>query len=650
MNYAEFLASKRILSEPCGFDVAESDINPMLFPFQRDICRWALRGGKRAVFAHTGLGKGPIQLEWCRHVSLHTNGNTLILAPLAVSQQFKREAAKFHIPVTLCREQSDVCPGINVTNYERMGLFDLHSFAGVAMDESSCIKDWTSKTAKDLIEQLADTPFKLCSTATPSPNDHAELGTHAELLDVMRRSAMLAMFFEHDGGETAKWSLKGHGRRPFWKFVASWAVCLLKPSDLGYDDEGFNLPPLHLREHIVEVDQSISTDGMLFRCPDMSATGIHKEMRLTCDDRARKVAELVESGWNLDLKHAKILVCGSPNIKQTENAKSLQIQNTPLASLDISHPGRRKKTKSICESTINSIQTSSPEQSRKGLNETTPGDQGISLILNTGNVRSEKSKNGSSHILKCDLPNECASTDYAQPTMTGCLQPNMDVAQFAERQPQAATEGLASMLITAMQLGKSEDYSASVAISASDNSKTIQNSSSEPSNISQLPQWIVWCNTNYEQEPLAEIFGDLCISIEGSMSPEKKESGIARWLDNDKPILLTKPSVAGYGLNLQQCHNMAFVGLSYSFEDMFQAIRRCWRFGQTQPVNAHIVVAETEGSVLSTIRRKEAQYEELQQEMNVAMREEQLAARHKATRYDHETEMEIPEWLARQTA
>ena len=471
MNYAEFLASKRILSEPCGFDVAESDINPMLFPFQRDICRWALRGGKRAVFAHTGLGKGPIQLEWCRHVSLHTNGNTLILAPLAVSQQFKREAAKFHIPVTLCREQSDVRPGINVTNYERMGLFDLHSFAGVAMDESSCIKDWTSKTAKDLIEQLADTPFKLCSTATPSPNDHAELGTHAELLDVMRRSAMLAMFFEHDGGETAKWSLKGHGRRPFWKFVASWAVCLLKPSDLGYDDEGFNLPPLHLREHIVEVDQSISTDGMLFRCPDMSATGIHKEMRLTCDDRARKVAELVESGWNI-----------------------------------------------------------------------------------------------------------------------------------------------------------------------------------EPSNISQLPQWIVWCNTNYEQEPLAEIFGDLCISIEGSMSPEKKESGIARWLDNDKPILLTKPSVAGYGLNLQQCHNMAFVGLSYSFEDMFQAIRRCWRFGQTQPVNAHIVVAETEGGVLSTIRRKEAQYEELQQEMNVAMREEQLAARHKATRYDHETEMEIPEWLISQTA
>jgi hypothetical protein len=272
---------------------------------------------------------------------------------------------------------------------------------------------------------------------------------------------MLAMFFEHDGGETAKWSLKGHGRRPFWKFVASWAVCLLKPSDLGYDDEGFNLPPLHLREHIVEVDQSISTDGMLFRCPDMSATGIHKEMRLTCDDRARKVAELVR-----------------------------------------------------------------------------------------------------------EKPDE---------------------------------------------------------------------------------QWIIWCNTNYEADAMRAALPEV-VEARGSDSQEKKEATVVRFLDGDIRWLLSKPSIFGYGLNLQQCSNMAFIGLSYSFEEMFQSVRRCWRFKQTQPVNAHIVAAETEGGVLSTIRRKEAQYEELQQEMNVAMREEQLAARHKATRYDHETEMEIPEWLARQTA
>ena len=132
-----------------------------------------------------------------------------------------------------------------------------------------------------MIEKLKDTPYKLCSTATPSPNDHSELGTHAELLDVMRRPAMLAMFFEHDGKNTSQWVLKGHARKPFFKFVASWAVCVMRPSDLGYPDEGFDLPPLRIIEHVVPVDHSVNADGMLFRCPDLSATGLHKEMRLT---------------------------------------------------------------------------------------------------------------------------------------------------------------------------------------------------------------------------------------------------------------------------------------------------------------------------------------------------------------------------------
>jgi hypothetical protein len=456
MNYAEFLSSKRILAEPCGFDVSESAINSKLFPFQRDILKFALQRGKGAQFAHTGLGKGPIQMDWCAHISEKAKGNTLILAPLAVSQQFKREARKFGVDLTVCRQQSDVRPGINVTNYERLDLFDLSRFVGVALDESSCIKDWTSKTSQILIDRLANAPYKLCSSATPSPNDHAELGTHSELLDVMRRAAMLAMFFEHDGGQTSKWSLKGHGKQPFWKFVASWAVCLKKPSDLGYSDEGYDLPPLHMQEHIVSVDHSIQTDGMLFRCPDLSATGLHKEMRLTCESRARKVAELV---------------------------------------------------------------TGKPDE-----------------------------------------------------------------------------------------------------------------------------QWLLWCNTNYEADAMRTALPDV-VEVRGSDSQEAKEQNIIRFMDGDIKWLLSKPEIFGFGLNLQQCRNMAFIGLSYSFELLFQAIRRCWRFGQTEPVDAHIVVAETEGGVLSAIRRKEAQYEELQQEMNAAMREEQLAARHKTTRYDHDTEMEVPKWL-----
>ena len=295
MTYDDFISSKRILASPSGFAVHDQDVNQMLFPFQRDIVRLACARGKSAVFAHTGLGKGPIQLEWLRLACRHSGGDGLLLAPLTVSQQFIREAAKFGVNVTLCKSQDDARSGINVTNYERMSSFSLENFAAVAMDESSCIKDWTSKTTAELTSRLASVPFKLCSTATPSPNDHVELGTHAELLDVMKRSSMLAMFFEHDGGDTSSWRLKGHGKSAFWRFVASWAVCVNKPSDFGYSDESYVLPPLHTHEHIVPVDHSVNTEGMLFRCPDLSATGIHHELRLTCDARAERVAEIVRS-------------------------------------------------------------------------------------------------------------------------------------------------------------------------------------------------------------------------------------------------------------------------------------------------------------------------------------------------------------------
>jgi hypothetical protein len=456
-DYQQFLASKRVLSLPCGFDVDESTINPMLFPHQRDIVKWACNRGKAAVFAHTGLGKGPIQLEWLRLVLAHAGGNGLLLAPLAVSQQFVREAAKFGIAVTLCKTQADVRDGINITNYERSDSFELEAFTAVALDESSCLKDWTSKTSQGLIERLAKVPFKLCSTATPSPNDHAELGTHAELLDVMTRSQMLAMFFEHDGGETASWKLKGHGKKPFWKFVASWAVCLNKPSDLGYDDALYRLPPLHMHEHIVHVDHSVNTDGMLFRCPDMSATGLHKELRLTCESRAVKVAELVRA--------------------------------------------------------------------------------------------------------KPDVP------------------------------------------------------------------------------------WIIWCGTNYEADAIKAALPEV-VEVRGNDSQDRKEAAIMHFCDSPNDWLSSTTAIFGFGSNLQGCRDMAFMGIGYSFEQFFQGVRRCWRFGQTQPVNAHIVIAETEGAVLSAIKRKEAQYEELQHEMNEAMRDEQLTARHKAAKYGHVVEQEIPTWLS----
>lgn len=460
-DYDEFLASKRILSAPCGFEVDASELNPMLMPFQRDVLTWDLRRGKAANFLHTGLGKGPIQLGWCDIIARRHGRPTMLLAPLAVAEQFQWEAEKFHHDVTICQNDADVRPGVNITNYDRVDKFDLDRFVGVSLDESSCIKDWTSKTTQGLIQRLAAMPYKLCSTATPSPNDHAELGTHAELLDVMRRPAMLAMFFEHDGKNTAKWSLKGHGRKPFFKFVSSWGVCVVKPSDLGYSDEGFDLPPLHMHEHIVAVDHSINTDGMLFRCPDMSATGLHKEMRLTAAARAAKTAEIV----------------------------------------------------------------------------------------------------------------------MAEPD--------------------------------------------------------------EP--------WLIWCNTDYEADAVAAVLPDL-IEVRGTDSRDKKVAAIRGFCNGSVMRLLSKLSIFGYGLNLQHCRRMVFVGLSYSFESIWQGLKRCHRFGQKFPVHAHLVMAETEGPVMEAQRRKAKQYQELQAEMNAAMREEQLAARHKAKKYDHAKEIEIPAWLSSTSA
>jgi len=249
-DYQEFLESKRLVVEPSGFDC--NHINESLFPFQRDIVKWALKKGKSAIFSNTGTGKTRMQLAWADCVCNHTNGNVLILAPLAVNRQTVEEGSKMGIEVNLCRTQADVKPGINITNYEMLDHFDPDKFAGVVLDESGILKSFEGKIRNQIITAFNQTPFRLACTATPAPNDHMELGNHAEFLQVMNRVEMLATFFVHDGGDTSKWRLKGHAVDKFWQWVASWAVMLSTPSDLGYDDDGFILPPLNIEEIVVD--------------------------------------------------------------------------------------------------------------------------------------------------------------------------------------------------------------------------------------------------------------------------------------------------------------------------------------------------------------------------------------------------------------
>lgn len=408
LEYNEFLESKRLVVEPSGFEPGE--VSPKLFDFQRDIVRWACLKGKAAIFAGTGLGKTSIQLAWADQVVRHTGRNVLILAPLAVVDQTAREGLKFGIPCNVVASQDDVKPGINVTNYEKLHKFDVSKFDGVVLDESSCIKEFTSATRNAVIESFRLTPYKLACTATPAPNDYMELGNHSEFLGVMNRTEMLSSFFVHDGGRTSQWRLKGHAVTEFWHWVASWAVMMQMPSDLGYEDNGFRLPPMNVNQIVVD-----------------------------------------KSGYIV------------------REAATLQDR-------------RRARTDSI-------------------------------------------------------------------------------------------------------------DARVKAAVGLIDDEK-----------------WIVWCNLNKEQDALKKALGDRCVSIQGSTPIEDRPALEQAWREGDVPVLVTKPEVYGWGVNWQHCHNVAFVGLSDSFEEYYQAVRRCWRFGQSETVNVYVVTSEKEGAVVANIQRKEKEF------------------------------------------
>jgi len=420
-DYDTFLARKAITAQSVGFTVAEDDINPMLFNWQRDIARWALRRGRAALFADCGLGKTPMQLEWARHVSEQTGMPVLILAPLAVAQQTKREGDKFGIPVTVCRKQADVQDGVNIANYEMLQHFDPRAFGGIVLDESSILKNFSGVTRQEITDFGHAIHYRLACTATPAPNDLIELTNHAEFLSIMTGKEIIALFFTQDGNTTHKWRLKGHAKENFWKWMASWSVAMRAPSDLGYDDNGFVLPTLHMHQHVVDME------------------------------------------------------------KQEQAADGAQLYLFPVEALTL--------------------------QDRRNARKVSLGDR----------------------------------------------------VQAAADLINADTE-----------------------------------------------MWIVWCNLNAESAALTKAIPG-AIEITGSDTPGHKSKAMLDFADGKIRVLVSKPTICGFGMNWQHCARVAFVGLSDSYEQYYQAIRRCWRFGQTREVHTHIITAETEGAVVKNIDRKEKQ-------------------------------------------
>lgn len=418
--YEQFLARKAIVDPMTGLQ-SVPDLPDCLFPHQRDIVAWALRRGRAALFAGTGLGKSLMELAWAQAVHEQTGKDILHLAPLAVSAQLVREADKFGIPARIAASQSDCTSGTSVTNYQKLDHFDLSRFGGVILDESSILKNTDGHYRTKLIDACQSIPFRLAATATPAPNDFMELGNHAEFLGIMSYTDMLATFFTHDGGDTQKWRLKGHAENEFWKWMASWAVMLRKPSDLGYPNDGYDLPALNFIQHTVAASyEPNASTGLLF---PMQAETLQERIaarRGTVSERCALAAQI-----------------------------------TPI-----------------------------------------------------------------------DRP------------------------------------------------------------------------------------FVWWCNLNAEADLLAKLIPG-SVNLHGGLSEGDKERILVDFSEGRISHLVTKPSLAGFGMNWQHCADTGFVGLNDSFEQFYQAVRRFWRFGQVKPVTCHVIASELEGATVANIKRKEADAERM---------------------------------------
>lgn len=295
MNYDEYVNEKRITQPASGFDVALADLNPKMFDYQKSIAQWSLRRGKAAIFAACGLGKSLMEWQFAKAVSDRTDTPVLMLAPLAVNKQMVRECGDFGYTINDCRTRDDVKAGLNVTNYERLHKFSPEDFSGIIADESSILKGGSlGIISNEIVDFASVIPYRLAATATPAPNDFDELIFHAVFLGIMTESECKALFFTQDGNSSNKMRLKRYAEQEFWKWMASWAVAIRTPSDLGFDNTGYELPPINIQQTTIDPDDAFE-NGTLFA---MAATGISEQRKArknTLEARTQAVAELVNT-------------------------------------------------------------------------------------------------------------------------------------------------------------------------------------------------------------------------------------------------------------------------------------------------------------------------------------------------------------------
>lgn len=647
-EYRAFIAAKGGAVQSRGMD--PKPVAAAMKHHQRASVDFALSRGASALFLDTGLGKSFCELEWARQVAEETCKPSLILTPLAVAGQMVREGRKFGIDARQIREQSEVGAGIMVANYERLPHLDPASFGGVVLDESSILKSFAGKTRGALLDAFSGTRFRLAATATPSPNDHMELGNHAEFLGVMRQQEMLSRWFINDTSTASQeWRLKGHAVDDFWSWVASWSRCATMPSDLGGDDTGYILPAVEEHIHTVTADRSDvgSADAygqsLLFRIPEMSATSFHQEKRLTMADRCERAAALVFSDFIESMEGAGCL--GSQN---TRNAGEIDTTPTlPSASAERLKAEAPKKTANTCETTAPGTLTGSqkPANRRSSSETRTPLD-----ASDTGTTRNTLSGAADQRHRETRPRGETAACDphtaSIKPSTTECSRIKAALARFAAHNTKRSEgDDFTSTIATAR--AQFEGYCAAHATPRSESCETTQIACGQQLNISnglKLDPWLIFCETNDEQDELEKAFGSLAYSIRGSDDVDAKEAAIIAWMGGKRPILISKPKIVGYGLNFQHCRNVLFASISFSFEQHYQAVRRVWRFGQDRNVRVHIVIADTEAVIWRVLHGKAEKHHEMKRRMADAMRRAQSTAETRV-KYDRPLELAFPAWL-----
>jgi hypothetical protein len=601
-EYEALIARKSAAPRATGLRDEDIHLAEHLMLHQPDLVRWALRRGRAALFADTGLGKGPMAIEWARHVS--ERGRVLILAPLAVGPQLSREAARFGVTAPYVRADDSALP-IVVTNYEMLHAFDPGEFTGVVLDESSILKSFDGKTRTRLIDAFRETPYKLACTATPAPNDFTELGNHSEFLGIKSRAEMLAEYFVHDGGSTQDWHLKGHAVVPFWRWVATWGAVIRMPSDLGYPDGAFKLPPIRMVEHIVSAPHDHRETGRLFADDARTLAEQRAARRATIGARAAKVAELVRS-YVCDGQ--KPSTCATTTSATKKNGSAVESNKTRSTRANASSTQRKRKSV---------ITTSAPPPD---------GDSQI----RTG-----------SEISTSERPTESHS-----PTTSECSANKRDGAPSVDAVRMPTVGASTSITITTPE--PSGDCSAGRATSDSASSETASRTSAGPSRI-WITSVVVWCELNDEQDAVAEALADICVSIQGSDDDEDKIERHERWLRGEIPVLVAKASQFGFGLNWQHCNHEVFAGPSNSYERTYQAIRRVWRYGQKHECIIDIVRSDRDGAIVENFRGKEADAARMAREMSAyvadAVRAEVQGLRREVNPYQPAAAMTLPAWM-----